>query len=75
MAVRMMVNVPAHRRRANGVRFSTKTRSQRSVQPVCFAIPFSFKPQINLVFRFFTAWPVNSNDIQQCIEYLGKVSA
>ena len=31
-------NGPAHRRRANGVRLSTETRSRRSVQPVCYAM-------------------------------------
>src|SRR5262249_55649421 len=31
-------NAPAHRRRANGVRLSTETRSRRSVQPVCWTI-------------------------------------
>jgi hypothetical protein len=29
------VNVPAHRRRANGVRLLNQTRSRRSVQPAC----------------------------------------
>lgn len=33
--IRIRANVPAHRRRANRVRFSTDTRSRRSVQPIC----------------------------------------
>jgi hypothetical protein len=31
-------NVPAHRRRGNGVRLSTETGSRRSVQPACCAV-------------------------------------
>jgi len=71
----MMPNASAHRPRATDASLGTETQSRGSVQAVCSAIPFSFKPQINLVYRFFTAWPVNSNDIQQCIECLGKVPA
>jgi hypothetical protein len=69
-----MSNAPAQARRANGVRLSTETRSRRCLQPVCSAILFSFKPQVNLVFCFFAARPVNSDDLQKRIERLGKVS-
>ena len=35
----------------------------------------SCKPQINLVFSFFTVWTVNPNDFQQGIECLCEVLA
>jgi hypothetical protein len=38
----MLPNAPAHRRRATGVRLSTETQSRRSVQPVCWAIIYSY---------------------------------